>query len=83
MSDEERGRRGVKRLIGEGVKGGGVRERERDAVSYFLPVHAESACRRYRSRPSSPGGGAQARLELTVNIQRVDVVLFSILGARM
>lgn len=24
-----------------------------DTASYFLPVHAESACRRYRSRPSS------------------------------
>ena len=26
-----------------------------DTASYFLPVHAESACRRYRSRPSSLG----------------------------
>lgn len=46
------------------------------ATSYFLFVHAESACRRYRSRPSSPGGRVRTRLRLTVH--RVDAVHFSI-----
>lgn len=40
-----------------GERGKGVVEglaEGNDTASYFLPVHAESACRRYRSRPSSP-----------------------------
>lgn len=66
------------------TRGRGEERREREeglgrgdgATSYFLFVHAESTCRRYRSRPSSPGGRARSRLRLTVH--RVGVVLLSV-----
>lgn len=70
---KSREKRGEKGAAGRGRKGEG----EGSATSYFLFVHAESACRRYRSRPSSPGGRVpDARLRLTVH--RVDAVHFSI-----